>query len=165
MPSGLPGPSGLERCLEPFGLEAHGAGRVCETSVLLPLWYHVTEVAWLEACVSLATFPGRVGADARFSVYFSKSTRGTPCRPASPGGRGLCSQEQRRGCQVLRKYLRHRVHAGPHTLAHSPACSFNMGEAGLSVLAESSHWSPFWQRMGSVHQDHIPDAGTEILDG
>lgn len=100
------------------------------------------------------------------SVCISASPPGgTPCRPASPGGRGPCSQEQRRGCQVLRKYLRHRVHAGPHTLAHSPACSFNMGEAGLSVLAESSHWSPFWQRMGSVHQDHIPDAGTEILEG
>lgn len=52
-----------------------------------------------------------------------------------------------------------------HTLAHSPACNFNMGEAGLSVLAESSNWSSFWQRIGDIHQDHIPDAGTEILEG
>lgn len=89
---------------------------------------------------------------------------------ASPGGRGLHSPEQRGCCQVLRKYLKHQGHAGPHALAPSPLLALRPAAliwagAGLSVWAESSNRSPFWQRLGSAHQDHIPDAGTEIWEG
>lgn len=56
------------------------------------------------------------------------------------------------GGRVLRKYLRQ-------------AAVLTWAGAGLSVLAESSNRRPFWPRMESALQDHIPDAGTEIWEG
>lgn len=53
----------------------------------------------------------------------------------------------------------------PRPRSLSPPAVLIWAGAGLSVLAESSNWSPFWQRMRSAHQDHIPDAGTEIWEG
>lgn len=95
---------------------------------------------------------------------------GTACRPASRRGLRLHGPEPRGRCQFSRKYLRQRDHAGPHTLAPSPLLALRpavliWAGAGLSVLAESSHRSPFWHGIGRAHQDHILDAGTEIWEG
>lgn len=81
-PSHTPTLAGL--CLQSLSLEPAALGTGCvlkdicavvTTVLLFPLWHHVTEVAWPEACVSLATAPGWVGADMLFSVYFSKSSQ------------------------------------------------------------------------------------------
>lgn len=45
------------------------------TALLFPLWHHIPEMAWPEACVSLATSCGWVGADTLFSVCVSKWSR------------------------------------------------------------------------------------------
>lgn len=81
-PSHTPTLAGL--CLQSLSLEPAALGTGCvlkdicavvTTVLLFPLWHHVTEVAWPEACVSLVTAPGWVGADMLFSVYFSKSSQ------------------------------------------------------------------------------------------
>lgn len=78
VPPPLAGP-----CLQPLHVEAatHEAGGVLwdicaavTTVLLFPLWHRIPEMAWPEACVSLATSCGWVGADMLFSVYVSKSS-------------------------------------------------------------------------------------------
>lgn len=163
-PSAFLPPTGAGSCLESFGLEAHGTGSVLWDICVFPLWCRVTERAWLEACVSLANFPGWVGADALQCVFQQVHPVGSPADQLLQEGVGHAAKSSGLAARFWESIWGIES-SRPHTLAHCPACSFNMGEAGLSVLAEPSSWSPFWQRMGSVHQDHIPDAGTETLEG
>lgn len=103
-------------------------------------------------------------------VFQQGAPVGWPAGPLPAEGSGCMAQSHRGCCQVSRKYLRQRDHAGPHALAPSPLLALRpavliWAGAGLSVLAESSHWSPFWHGIGHAFQDHILDAGTEIWEG
>lgn len=106
-----------------------------------------------------------VGADTLFSVYFSKSHQWDALQ-TSFSKRAWAAQPRAAGRLpgFEKVFEASRPCRAPHPCSLRPAALIWAG-AGLSVLAESSNRSPFWQKVGSAHQDHIPDAGTEIWEG
>lgn len=149
----------LDYCLGSFGLEAHGTSSVLwDICALFPLVSCHGDCLAGHVFLWLIFLAGWELMCASVCISASPPS-GSPADQLLQEGMG--NSTAARFWEVFEALSPSR----PCSVAHSPACNFNMGEAGLSVLAESSNWSSFWQRMGSIHQDHIPDAGSEILEG
>lgn len=97
---------------------------VVTTVLLFPLWHHITEVAWPEACVSLATAPGWVGADTLLSVYFSKSNQWDALRAGFSERAWAVLPRAAGQLPGFEKVFEVSRHAGPHALAPSPLLQF-----------------------------------------